>query len=65
MEENITSFLYYLEHIKGASSNTVQSYERDLKYLEMYLAKHNLGPIDGLKEADIEGYLSFLKENHK
>ena len=36
MEENITSFLYYLEHIKGASSNTVQSYERDLKYLEIY-----------------------------
>ena len=65
MEENITSFLYYLEHIKGASNNTVQSYERDLKYLEIYLNQKENVYIDHLQEADIEEYLRYLKENHK
>ena len=65
MEEKITSFLYYLEHIKGASNNTVQSYERDLKYLEIYLEQKGNMQIDHLKEADIEGYLSYLKEHQK
>lgn len=65
MEENITSFLYYLEHIKGASNNTVQSYERDLKYLEIYLNQKENMNIAHLKEADIEEYLKYLKENHK
>lgn len=65
MEENITSFLYYLEHIKGASINTVQSYERDLKYLEIYLNNKRQVKIDQLKEPDIEAYLDDLKLNHK
>ena len=65
MEENITSFLYYLEHIKGASNNTVQSYERDLKYLNIYLNQNHKAPIDQLGEADIEGYLAYLKANQK
>lgn len=65
MEENITSFLYYLEHIKGASSNTVQSYERDLKYLEIYLQNEDKGKISQLKEVDIEAYLEDLKFHHK
>ena len=63
MEENITSFLYYLEHIKGASNNTVQSYERDLKYLEIYLNQDKNKPIDQLQEEDIERYLNKLAEN--
>lgn len=65
MEENITSFLYYLEHIKGASNNTVQSYERDLKYLEMYLESSHKRKIDQLEEADIEAYLADLKAHQK
>lgn len=65
MEENITSFLYYLEHIKGASNNTVQSYERDLKYLEIYLNNKKQAKINQLGEADIEAYLNDLKINHK
>ena len=65
MEENITSFLYYLEHIKGASNNTVQSYERDLKYLEIYLNNKKQVKINQLGEADIEAYLNDLKINQK
>ena len=65
MEENITSFLYYFEHIKGASNNTVQSYERDLKYLEIYLNNKKQAKINQLEEADIEAYLDDLKINHK
>lgn len=65
MEENITSFLYYLEHIKGASHNTVQSYERDLKYLTIYLNQNGKIHIDELKEEDIEQYLAYLESNHK
>lgn len=65
MEENITSFLYYLEHIKGASSNTVQSYERDLKYLEIYLNQKGNMHIEQLQEEDIASYLKYLEDNHK
>lgn len=65
MEENISSFLYYLEHIKGASSNTIQSYQRDLKYLEMYLNKHNKVRIDQLGEKEIQAYLDELKQENK
>lgn len=65
MEEHITSFLYYLEHIKGASSNTVQSYKRDLKYLEKYLESCHKERIDQLEEIDIEIYLEDLKEHQK
>jgi len=65
MEENITSFLYYLEHIKGASNNTVQSYKRDLKYLEIYLKENGSLTINDLKEEEIEHYLRHLEEQHK
>lgn len=65
MEENITSFLYYLEHVKEASKNTIQSYERDLKYLEMYLVSQQKGKIDHLDEAEIKMYLENLKEHQK
>ncbi len=65
MEENITSFLYYLQNIKRASSNTIQSYERDLKYLQLYLNQTGKGQIDQLQENDIEAYLNYLRSNHK
>ena len=65
MEENITSFMYYLEHVKGASNNTVQSYERDLKYLQIYLNQMGKESIDYLQESDIEAYLNYLKEHQK
>lgn len=65
MEENITSFLYYLQYIKGASNNTVQSYERDLKYLQMYLDQTGKEQIDHLQESDIEVYLDYLRSKHK
>ena len=65
MEENITSFLYYLKHIKEASNNTVQSYERDLKYLQLYLNQTGKEKIDHLQESDIDAYLNYLKDHHK
>ena len=65
MEENISSFLYYLKHIKGASSNTIQSYQRDLKYLEIYLDHHGKANIDHLSEEEIQAYLDELKEENK
>lgn len=65
MEENISSFLYYLEHVKGASSNTIQSYQRDLKYLEIYLDKTDKAKIDHLTEQEIQGYLDELSQEKK
>ena len=65
MEENISSFLYYLEHIKDASSNTIQSYQRDLKYLEVYLSQHGETKIDHLSEKEIQAYLDELRKENK
>lgn len=65
MEENISSFLYYLEQIKGASSNTIQSYSRDLKYLELYLNKQGKTKIEALSEKQIGQYLEELRRQKK
>lgn len=65
MEESIASFLYYLEHVKGASSNTIQSYQRDLKYLQNFLSHRDKARIDHLTEQEIQVYLDELEENHK
>lgn len=65
MEENISSFLCYLEQVKGASNNTIQSYQRDLRYLEIYLGNTDKTKIDHLNEKEIQGYLDELKEEKK
>lgn len=65
MEEYITSFLYYLEHVKRAFSNTIQSYERDLRYFEKYMEEEKSTQVSMLTDKKIDAYLNQLKEKGK
>ena len=61
MENQINSFLEFLKNEKKSSSNTIQSYKRDIVYFEKYV---NENDIDYLKveEKDIKEYMNYLKE---
>lgn len=65
MEEYIASFLYYLKHIKRASDNTIQSYERDLRYFEHYLSEQGKTEIECLTDQQIKVYLEHMKDEEK
>ncbi len=65
MEEYINLFLYYLKHIKGASDNTVQSYQRDLKYFDKYVEENEGIMIKSVSPTQIEAYLEHMKEEGK
>lgn len=65
MEEYITSFLYYLQYTKKASNNTVQSYERDLRYFEKFLVESQKNELSDFDEVVIKDYLQHLKEQDK
>ena len=61
MENQINNFLDFLKNEKKSSSNTIQSYRRDIVYYEKYV---NENQIDYLKveEKDIKEYMNYLKE---
>lgn len=65
MDDYIASFLYYLKNIKCASDNTVQSYERDLKYFESFMLKTETVEIQSLTDNQIKVYLEHMKEDGK
>lgn len=65
MQENITLFLYYLKDVKLASSNTIQSYERDLKYFLKYLDQSHITNISGITDKQINAYLDMMRHSGK
>ncbi len=65
MEENVALFLSYLKNIKMSSDNTIQSYERDLKYFIHYLKEHHVQQVEGLTAEVIDAYLKDRKEHQK
>lgn len=62
MHEYIKAFLEYLREVKQASPNTVQSYERDLKYFLKYIDTIDEVSIACLTTKNIGDYLDTLKE---
>lgn len=63
MGDYMEAFLNYLQEVKQASQNTIQSYERDLKYFLKYLNTLEDKPsLSTLTKKNIGDYLSVLKE---
>lgn len=58
-------FIEYLKEVKHASINTIQSYERDLKYFLEYLMKTQPDDIHIMNAENIQCYMGHMKENHK
>lgn len=65
MNNYLESFLFYLRNIKLSSENTIQSYERDLKYFFQYLNNVNVNGIDEIDTQVIRNYLEQLKNKGK
>lgn len=65
MYDELILFLDYLRNSKHSSENTVQSYERDLKYFFYFINKENIFEIQGINCECIEKYIEHMKELNK
>lgn len=65
MEESTQSFLEYLKIVKLASLNTIQSYERDLKYFFQYLDEGADSSLENITPDSIQNYLTHLEKQGK
>ncbi len=63
MEEYIRLFIIYLQSVKLASMNTVQSYERDLKYFLKFLETLQVRNVESIDEKIINQYLDYMKSS--
>ena len=65
MQHYLELFLIYLKEVKGSSGNTIQSYERDLKYFFNYLMKQGMEDIHNLTSREIALYLEEMRAADK
>ena len=61
MEKQVKLFLEFIENDKKLSSNTLQSYRRDIVQFEEYLENGNI-VYDKLGKEDLEKYIEYLKD---
>ena len=64
MEKQIKIFLEFLENDKKLSSNTLQSYKRDITQYQEYIDKNSLNYLKITNE-DIDKYFDYLKTMNK
>ncbi|KPB03043.1 site-specific tyrosine recombinase XerD [Bacillus sp. CHD6a] len=66
MQDQLKDFIHFLVVEKGLASNTVVSYERDLKSYLLYLNKvEEMSSLDAVTRSNILQFLKFLTENGK
>ena len=61
MEKQLNLFFGFLENEKKVSSNTLQSYKRDLKQFEKYI-EHNGKDYSKITDEGIKEYISYMQE---
>ena len=64
MERQLKFFFNFLENDKKLSSNTLQSYKRDLKQFRKFLEDYGIH-YNRVKEEDIKDYIKLLQEQGK
>ena len=64
MEKQIKLFLEFLENDKKLSSNTLQSYKRDITQYQEYIDKNGLNYLK-INNEDIDKYFESLKAMNK
>lgn len=66
MEDELNDFLHYLQVERGLSSNTLQSYRRDLKqYLDFIRAHSDRTHVNQLKRVHIMQFLHHLNDSNR
>ena len=61
MEKQLNLFFGFLENEKKVSSNTLQSYKRDLKQFEKYI-EQNGENYNEITDEEIKGYIKYMQE---
>jgi integrase/recombinase XerD len=64
MDKQIKQFLDFLENDKKLSSNTLQSYKRDITQYQEYVEKNGLNYLK-MESEDIDAYFKMLKDMNK
>jgi len=66
LQDQLKDFIHFLVVEKGLASNTVVSYERDLKSYLLYVSKvEEISSLDAVSRSTIIQFLKFLTENGK
>lgn len=65
MYNELVLFLAYLRDVKHSSKNTIQSYERDLKYFFKFLNENNVNQVNAISSEWITKYMEMMKGLNK
>ncbi|WP_053985147.1 site-specific tyrosine recombinase XerD [Niameybacter massiliensis] len=65
MQNELALFLSYLNDVKHSSVNTIQSYERDLKYFFKFLSEHQIDQVNEISCEWIQTYLDYMRSLNK
>ena len=65
MQNELALFLSYLNDVKHSSVNTIQSYERDLKYFFKFLSEHQIDQVNEISCEWIQTYLDYIRSLNK
>lgn len=65
MQNELALFLSYLNDVKHSSVNTIQSYERDLKYFFKFLSEHQIDQVNDINCEWIQTYLDYMRSLNK
>ncbi|NLK98249.1 MAG: site-specific integrase, partial [Epulopiscium sp.] len=63
MEEVVEKYAGYLRDVKGASENTILSYQRDLRHFVSFLQDSGVKKIQKVKRTNITAYLLNLQKS--
>lgn len=61
MEKRIPDFIEYLEKVKNASGSTIESYQRDLKRLVVFLRGKGVEELEDVTPTMLNSYILFLE----
>ena len=63
MRGEIQNFIHYLQTVKNAATNTVVSYERDLRKMSAYMAEQGISTAEKVTSTTLNAYVLHLEES--
>lgn len=63
MQAEIRNFIQYLQNVKNAATNTVVSYERDLRKMSAYMAEQGISTAEKVTSTALNAYVLHLEES--
>ena len=61
MEQEIEKYIEYLSTVKKSSSNTVQSYRRDLVKMQKYFAQNGVNALSDVSQTIVRSYVLYME----